>query len=231
MATKREGKTMDLSRIRCVIFDFADTLCSVPYFAPLGQEFCEVVTEAIFSGENKARWATPWTSGILSSEDICIYLSGLTGITPKRIFTALEEGCSNLNLNPAIWQFAQSQRKQGRQTVLATINMDIFTSIVVPTHKFDKVFDVVVNSADYGVDTKIELCEIAFSHLNCCSFENTLLIDDSSKSIESYKARGGMAYQYTTDEAFVEFTQNPTLTPPSTVSTVPVTKSAAGEQR
>ncbi|HEY3418073.1 MAG TPA: hypothetical protein VGM23_14435 [Armatimonadota bacterium] len=190
--------------IRCVIFDFANTLCSEFYFAPLGEKFQAVVKEAIFTGENKERWSGPWCCGTRSSVEVADYLSGLTGITPERILAALDEGCANLQLNPAIWRFAQAQRVQGRKTALVTINMDVFTRIVVPAHRFGQVFDVVVNSADYGTEDKNALCEIAFAQLEGCGFASSLMIDDWPTVIEDFRARGGIAYQYTTDEAFAE---------------------------
>lgn len=193
------------SLIRCVVFDFANTLSFTPYFWPLGEEFLTVVTEAIFTGENKALWAGPWCRGELSSEDIANYLSGLTGVPTKRILMALDEGCSNLQLNPAIWRFAKSQRAQGRHSVLATVNMDVFTRVVAPAHGFDRVFDVVVNSADFGTEDKNALCDIAFSRLEGCTFQNSLMIDDSARVTEAFRNRGGIAYQYTSDEAFAEW--------------------------
>jgi len=194
--------------IRCIIFDFANTLCSEYYFAPLGAEFQAVVKEAIFTGKNKARWASPWCCGRLSSADVAEYLSGLTGVTPERILAGLDEGCANLRLNPAIWRFAQAQRAQGRQTALVTVNMDVFTRIVLPAQGFERVFDVVINSADYGTDDKNALCEIAFSRLDGCTFENCLLIDDSPTVIDAFQARGGMTYRYTSDKAFAEWEVN-----------------------
>jgi len=191
--------------IRCVIFDFYNILCSDLYFRHLGQQFCDMATNAIFSKENISRWSTPWCCGRLSSVDISDYLSGLTGITAERILSALDEGCANLHLNPNIWRFAQAQRAQGRRTVLATVNMDVFTRVVAPAHGFDRVFDVVVNSADYGTEDKNVLCEIAFSQLDGCTFANSLLIDDWPVAINAFRARGGMTYQYTTDEAFAEW--------------------------
>lgn len=191
-----------MNSIHCIIFDFANTLSHTPYFWPLGSEFETVVTQAIFTGENKTRWASPWCCGTVSSADIAEYLSGLTGITPERILSALDEGCAHLQLNPAIWRFAQAQRAQGRRTVLATVNMDVFTRVVAPAHGFDRVFDVVVNSADYGTEDKNALCEIAFGQLDDCTFENSLIIDDMHKYLDAFRARGGMAYRYTTDEAF-----------------------------
>lgn len=195
--------------IRCIIFDFADTLSFTPYFWPLGSRFLTIVTEAIFTGANKASWANPWCCGKLSSEDIAEYLSQLSGLTTKRILEGLNEGCSNLQLNSAIWHFAQAQRAQEKYTVLATVNVDVFTRIVVPAHGFDKVFDVVVNSADYGTEDKNTLCEIAFSQLDGCTFENSLLIDDSTKATDAFRKRGGMVYKYTCDEAFVRWVQKP----------------------
>lgn len=197
-----------MNPLHCIIFDFANTLCSELYFTPLGTDFQAVVKEAIFTGENKARWASPWCCGRLSSADIADYLSGLTGITAERILSALDEGCANLQLNPAIWRFAQAQRAQGRHTVLATVNMDVFTRVVVPAHGFDTIFDVVVNSADHGTEDKNAVCEIAFSRLDGCSFENSLLIDDMPKYLDAFRARGGMAYQYTTDAAFAAWEQS-----------------------
>jgi len=44
--------------------------------------------------------------------------------------------------------------------------MDAFTRVVVPAHGFERVFDVVVNSADYGTEDKNALCEIAFGQLD-----------------------------------------------------------------
>lgn len=196
-----------MNPLRCIIFDFAGTLSPTPYFWPLGEEFCAVVTQAIFTGVNKTLWASPWCCGTLSSADIADYLSGLTGLAPERILTSLDEGCANLQLNQAIWRFAQAQRAQGRRTVLATVNMDVFTRAVAPAHGFDLVFDVVVNSSDYGTENKNALCEIAFQQLGDCSFENSLLIDDMPKYLNAFRVRGGMSYRYTTDEAFMEWAQ------------------------
>ncbi|HEY3375973.1 MAG TPA: hypothetical protein VGL77_00640 [Armatimonadota bacterium] len=200
-----------MNPLRCIIFDFAGTLSPTPYFWPLGADFCRVVTEAIFTGENKTRWAGPWCCGTLSSAEIADYLAPLTGITPERILAGLDAGCADLQLNPAIWRFAQAQGAQGaqgRRTVLATVNMDVFSRVVVPAHGFDRVFDVVVNSAEYGTEDKNALCEIAMAQLEGCTFANSLLIDDRAKYLDAFRARGGMTYQYTTDEAFAEWAKD-----------------------
>ena len=198
---------MQPSNIHCIIFDFYQTLCSDDYFKPMGPEFLQIVEQAICHGENKKRWASRWCCGTLSSADIADYLAGLTGHTPERILSALDEGCAHLHMNPAIWRFAQAQRALGRATVLATVNMDVFTRIVAPAHDLHRVFDVVVNSADYGTEDKNALCEMAFNRLDDCTFANSLLIDDTPHVIDAFRARGGTTYQYTTDEAFAQWLQ------------------------
>ena len=190
---------------RCVIFDFANTLSHTPYFWPLGPEFLTIVTEGIFAGDNKALWASPWCRGEISSEDIAKRLSGLSGLTPQRILKGLNEGCANLQLNPAVWRFAQAQRSQGRHAVLATVNMDVFTRIVAPAHGFNRVVDLVVNSSDHGTDDKMTLCEIALRQLDGCTFEDSLLIDDSAGATDAFRERGGTVYHYTSDEAFAKW--------------------------
>ncbi len=193
--------------LRCMVFDFAGTLCSTPYFWPLGPEFLAVVTEAVFTGENKALWAGPWCRGEIGAEDIAEYLSGLTGLTTRRILEGLERGCSDLAMNPAVWRFAREQRARGRRAVLATVNMDVFTRIVTPAHGLHEVFDAVMNSADCGTEDKNALCQAAFNKLDGCCFGNSLLIDDSAKAVESFRSRGGRAHRYTCDEAFAEWVQ------------------------
>lgn len=197
--------TMEARPIRCVVIDFANTLSSEPYFSTLGPDFCAVVTQAIFTGDNAKRWAGPWCCGELSSAEIAVHLSELTDLPANRILAALDDGCSHMQLNPAVWRFAQAQHAHGRRTVLATVNSDVFTRVVAPAHGFNNVFDVIVNSSDYGTEDKNALCEIAFAQFDGCSFENSLLIDDSPNVLEAFRIRGGMAHRYTTDEAFADW--------------------------
>ncbi len=192
------------AHIRCIVFDFGGTLSAHPYFHALGPEFCQVVDTRIW-GDGAADWCDPWMRGDKTSADIADYLAGLTGLSAPRILAALDAGCARLTLHPAIWRFAQAQRARGRQTALVTKNMDVFTRIVVPALHFAQVFDVIINSSDHRTDDKELMWERAFAQLDGCAFENSLLIDDKLKYIERFQARGGMAYQYTTDAAFAEW--------------------------
>jgi 8-oxo-dGTP pyrophosphatase MutT (NUDIX family)/FMN phosphatase YigB (HAD superfamily) len=195
-----------LAGIHCIVFDFGGTLSSHPYFYALGPEFLRVVNTCIW-GDGEAEWCDPWVRGEKTSGEIADYLAGLTALPATRILTALDDGCARLPLHPAIWRFAQAQRAQGRHTALVTLNMDVFTRVIAPSWGFDQVFDVVINSSDYRTGNKMQLWEMAFSRLDGCTFANSLLIDDKLKHVESFRAHGGLAYRYTTDEAFARWAQ------------------------
>ena len=188
--------------INCIVFDFAWTLCSDPYFLPLGPVFLEIVSERIF-GQGSEQWADPWMRGEISSHEVAAYLSGLSGLTKEAILDGLHDGCRTLRFNPAVWEFAKAQKRAGRKTVLATANVDVFTEVVVPSHSLASIFDVIVNTSDFGTLKKEVLWQEAFRRLgNGVTFSNSLLIDDSPRMTSMFMEMGGAAHQYTNDSEF-----------------------------
>jgi FMN phosphatase YigB (HAD superfamily) len=188
--------------IKCVVFDFAGTLCSCPYFRPLGPAFLDLVTERIF-GKSSEQWADPWMRGDVSRNEIAAYLSQLSGLSENAVLQGLYEGCRTLRFNKAVWEFAKAQRHADRRTVLATLNMDVFSQIVVPSHSLSSIFDVIVNTSDFGTLKKDVLWQEAFRRLgDGITFSNSLLIDDSPLMVSMFRDMGGVAHQYTNDGEF-----------------------------
>ena len=191
--------------INCIVFDFARTLCSDPYFLPLGPVFLEIVSERIF-GQSSEQWADRWMRGEVSSREIVAHLSRLSGLTEDAILDGLHDGCRTLRFNPAVWEFAKAQKRAGRKAVLATANMDVFSQIVVPSHSLFSVFDVIVNTSDFGTLKKEVLWQEAFRRLgNGVTFSNSLLIDDSPRMVSMFRDMGGAAHQYTNDGEFQDW--------------------------
>ena len=188
--------------INCIVFDFARTLCSDPYFRSLGPVFLEIVSERIF-GQSSEQWADPWMRGEISSHEVAAYLSGLSGLSKEAILDGLHDGCRTLRFNPAAWEFAKAQKRAGRKTVLATANMEVFTEVVVPSHSLSSIFDVIVNTSDFGTLEKEVLWQEAFRRLgNGITFSNSLLIDDNPRMVSMFTDMGGVAHQYTNDSEF-----------------------------
>lgn len=184
--------------IKCVIFDFAGTLCSEGYFKSLESKYYHAAGDLIF-GKNSAKWCDPWCAGELSSRDIADYLSTVWPLTSGQILQGLREGCSRMNFNQSVWQFALRQREAGLKLALVTINMDVFTEVVVPSHGLDQVFDVIINSSDYHEMSKEVLFRKAFERLGTdeFGFHNSLLIDDNERNVNRFRELGGQAFHYT----------------------------------
>jgi hypothetical protein len=122
------------------------------------------------------------------------------------IVEMMEMGCKRLNFNQAVLDFALAQRDAGRKTALVTANMDVFTKIVVPCHQLDKIFDIILNTFDYKELDKQRLWPVAFQYFgNDIHYANSLLIEDGETEPAKFRKLGGYAYQYSTDELFLEW--------------------------
>lgn len=192
-----------LDNIKCVVFDFANTLSSDLYFQNR-PEFCpnwrELFQQYVFSDK---QFLTDWCTGKLSTRDIAGIMHSNINMPVDSIIAEMYNGCKNLTFNTYVINFAKLQRNVGRKTALVTINMDIFTDIIVPFYGLDRIFDVIINSADYSTDNKLELWQVAFKLFDSnISYNNSLLVDDSEKWVAEFRNCGGEAYRYKNDNEF-----------------------------
>lgn len=196
-------ETLDLRRIRCVVFDFGFTLSSDHYFrtGPDGcPEWCEVIQRHVFGSQPVVE---AWMRGDLRLADIAAIVGHHVDLPQREIVAAMERGCVEIGFNPAVWGFACAQRAQGRKTALVTANMDIFTSIIVPAFQLDHVFDVILNTADCGHLRKELLWDRAFAQLGeGIGYRSSLLIEDGEREPALFRERGGVAHQYEGESAF-----------------------------
>lgn len=192
--------------IKCIIFDFADTLYSGSYFNifPCGCEnWRQLFNTYIFDKDVIELKAM---NGELTTEDIAAIVSGHVGLGFEEVLQLAEDGCGNLEFNSAVLKFAIEQKIKGTATSLVTINMDVFTKVVVPAHGLSDIFDVIVNSFDHKEMKKEILLDIAFDQLGAgITFSNSLLIDDIADNVKLFEERGGYAYQYKDDKSFTKW--------------------------
>lgn len=192
--------------VKCVVFDFGFTLSPDLYFkiAPPGYpHWRDVIQQHVF---DQPEIVEPWMAGDLSIVDIAAIISRYIPIDVPSIVETMEKGCEHLSFNQAVWNFARAQRAAGRKTAIVTANMDVFTNVVVPFHRLDAEFDVILNTFDYRALRKEYLWPIAFQYLgNDIHYGNSLLIEDGAAAPASFRNLGGYAYQYSTDESFLEW--------------------------
>ena len=197
----RDAVDRIVEKADCVVFDFHRTLCSDLFFRPLGESVVACI-QALLWGQDQTLF-NQWLTGQVKASGIAAYLSGLLGIPACRIEEALREGCREFVLNEAVWGFAQAVRAAGKRTALVTVNADVFSEETVPAHGLDRVFDVIVNSADRGDMDKLRLWPVAFEALGThIGYANSFLIEDGEDSPRRFTEAGGKAYQYRDDGTF-----------------------------
>lgn len=185
----------------CVVFDFHRTLCSDLFFRPLGESVLAEIQPLLWGPDQGL--LDRWMTGQVRASEIAGHLARHLGIPAVTIELALREGCRELVLNRAVWEFAQAVRAAGKRVALVTVNMDVFSEEVVPSHGLHRVFEVIVNSADHGTTDKLRLWPIAFGGLGTrIGYAHSFLIEDGEDSPRRFTQAGGKAYQYRDDVTF-----------------------------
>lgn len=188
---------------KCVIFDFANTLsgshffCTKPASCP---EWYDLFQDKIFSSATKL---TAWCRGELNARHVAEITQEQIGWSVDEILLEMEKGCQNLEFNNEVLLFARSLKANMIPVGLVTNNIDLFTTFVVPTYGLDRIFDVIVNSADQHTDDKRILWDRALKKLcGVVDYSNTLLIEDGEKWPAEFEKSGGTAYRYLNDAKF-----------------------------
>ena len=193
-----------MATIQAVIFDYGFTMSSEYYFNvwhPRIPRWNELIQESIFSDEGVTN---DWMRGRIGLRDIAGILHERTGVDSGSILGCLKDGCRNLRENRAVVEFAGQLKGQGIPIGVVTVNYDVFNEVIVPEHGYDELFDVILNSCDFGEIDKRMLWPIAFSRLgDHIEYGNSLLIEDGEKQPQQFRDAGGHAIEYVDDVTFV----------------------------
>lgn len=196
-------EAIDPRRIRCVIFDYGFTLSPDFYFKvipPGVPQWHDIIQEHIFGDSSIT---IPWMKGEISSREVAGVIGRYIPLDTDMILATMEKGCEALSINAEVWLFAMRQKITGRKIALVTDNMDVFTKVVVPAHKLDRIFDAIVNSADEHELDKEALWPIAFERLDeGIDYGNSLLIEDGETEPEKFRQLGGTAHEYKDEKSF-----------------------------
>jgi len=187
-----------------VLFDFDGVLCKEKFYnktlLPDYQDIYGWIQMNIF-GDKELVWK--WMRGKINSAGINRLVSENTGMEYEKLNELYNESVRGMKLESEVIDMARRLKQSGGKIGIVTDNMDIFSQITVFHHQLDKLFDVIINSADQGMLKKDEngkLFDIALAALGE-NIENSLMIDDSSSTIELFRQKGGQGYCFrTTDE-------------------------------
>ena len=111
----------------------------------------------------------------------------------------MEDRCGHVRFFETAWATA---KKRALPQAIVPVNSDVFSRFVVPNYSLDSTFDVIVTSWEEHTMDKARLCEIALERLGGHDPAQALLIDNIEANVDAWRALGGQAYLFTTDEAF-----------------------------
>lgn len=197
-----------MEELKVVIFDFDGVLCHDRFYKktllPKYSKVYDWIQENIF-----ADWelVNHWMRGEISSKDINKLVSKNTGIEYNKLTKLYEESVQQMQLDPDLLKLAAKFKKLGCKVGIITGNMDVFSEITVPNYKLDEKFDFIINSADYGMlkdEKNGQIFDIALKNVGE-EIENSLLIDDSAKTIKLFKQKGGHGHVYKNFEELKTF--------------------------
>ena len=193
---------MDIEEIKCFVFGFGGTLSSHPYFyvcPPNCPDWVDLFQNHVFSEDSPV--FDQWMEGTISAEDVAAMMAPITRLTGNEVLEHMRKGMRNLSQNDAVRRLAITAKEMGKRTALVTGNIDLFDSVVVPDLGLESLFDVIVNSSRSGELRKLHLWDEAFKMVGGdTTYETSLLIEDSSKSVNMFREQGGFGHHYRDDQ-------------------------------
>jgi hypothetical protein len=180
-------------RVRCLLWDFGDTLCDELSLWRVTPGWMEVY-RSFDDGLGAA-----WNRGDLDTRGFAGALAKRMPLTELEILTHLRR-TDLLEFFPFTYAFF---RDHHLPQAIVTVNPTFFTEVIVPACGFDEVTDAIVVSGQERTIDKGELCRRALQRMDLgCDPSQALLIDDKQSNLDAWAGHGGIGYRYTTDLAF-----------------------------
>jgi len=200
---KEQTNNLENMGFETILFDFDGVLCKDRFYAstllPEHEEVSDWIQKNVFSkGGSHNELVRPWMKGERTSDDINRVISENTGIKYEDLKSLYEESIRQMRLDENVLMLAKELKEKGIKIGIVTDNMDVFSQITVPHKKLTGLFNVIVNSADYGKlknENEGELFDIALRALDE-KIGSSLMIDDAERTIELYWKKGGRGFLY-----------------------------------
>ena len=184
---------------KTILFDFDGVLSNGRFYKefllPEYSEAYDWIQKNIFGNKDLVK---SWMRNEINSKDVNKMISKNTGLEYELLNNLYRQSIYRMELSDDVMETAMSLRSKGVKIGIVTDNMDIFTEIIVPNHKLNYLFDVVVNSADYGIlknDVDGKLFDIALNLLGQ-ELKDCLMIDDSESTVELLNNKGSRGFLY-----------------------------------
>jgi FMN phosphatase YigB (HAD superfamily) len=195
-----------ITPIKAVFFDYDGVLCSDYFYENLRDSYplvWDYKNRVIFGGEQK--YSDRWMRGEFSYHEINRMISAATGISFPLLEKLFIASVHAMTINQELLEFAVKLKQIGVPIALVSNNMDVFNEVTIPVNHLDRIFPVIINSCDHGAlkhEQNGKLFDLTLARLRLTSFDNILLIDNSSKSCDMFESKGGRVHRFTNMENF-----------------------------
>jgi hypothetical protein len=182
-------------KIRCLLWDFGDTLCDERFIWRSGPEWMEVYDSFETDGLGAS-----WSLGEINTEEFAAALSERMARSPESIVDHMTQRCNHIRFFEKTFEFFKAHHLP---QAIVTVNPDLFSKVIVPLCKFEESCEAIVTSWQEGTIDKRVLNQRALERMGMkCKNAEALLIDNKASNIEDWAGIGGAGYLYTDDRSF-----------------------------
>lgn len=180
--------------IKCLLWDFGDTLCDELSLFRSTPEWMAVY-HSFFSDDGVG---AAWSLGELDTAEVAVILAKRMSLSEAEILEHLSR-VDLLEFFPFTYTYFRARHLP---QAVVTVNPAMFRELAARLG-FDQVVDSIVISGEEGTMDKGILCDLALERMPItCEPVEALLIDNRQDNLDDWAARGGAGYLYTTDEVF-----------------------------
>ena len=186
--------------IKAVLFDFDGVLCHDRFYEemllPQHQELYSWIQGNIFGNTDLFY---QWMRNEVNTNDVNKFIAEGTGHKEDFLNDMLLKSLQGIRLDEKMLKLAKELKNlYGKKIAIITDNMDVFSTVIVKKHKLNEVFDVIINSANYGclkIEQSGKLFDEALETLNE-KVEDSFFVDNTIEKVEFFKQKGGQGFLY-----------------------------------
>lgn len=178
---------------KIIFIDWDGTLCWSRFWESLiksDPDFTKIVDHFFI---HKKKIIIDWMKGKINSEEINKVISKKSGLSEDMLWRIFVSDCKNMKIDSDAVMLIKKIRKK-YPVILVTGNMDCFTRFTVPALGLNKLFDLIINSADIGylkTEYNGKIFIDCLKQFNINNMSDAYLLEDSEKTCIMFNQLGG----------------------------------------